>query len=134
MASRDIKDLHPVLAESFNRVLAEWSLKYPTLSQPFLTCTHRPNAEQNALYAIGRTVKGKKVTNARGGQSPHNYLPSLAYDVGFKNAAGQLDWNIDLFKKFAELVEIDNASIVWGGSWKFTDNPHFELPNWKTLI
>lgn len=132
MESRDIKDLHPVLAESFNRVSAEWRLMYPTLPIPFLTCTHRSNAKQNELYTIGRTVKGKKVTNAQAGQSPHNYLPSLAFDIGFKNEAGQLDWSIDLFKKFNELL--DHPLIDWGGNWRFTDNPHFELKNWKLLV
>lgn len=133
MASRDMKDLHPVLAESFTRVLAEWRVKYPELPTPFLTTTHRPNKEQNELYAIGRTVKGKKVTNAKAGESPHNYFPSLAFDIGFKNEAGQLDWNVELFKNFAQLMAEDNFLIVWGGNWRFTDNPHFELKGWKLL-
>ncbi|WP_318566507.1 M15 family metallopeptidase [Peribacillus simplex] len=36
-------------------------------------------AEQNALLAQGRTKPGNKVTNARGGQSMHNY--GLAIDI-----------------------------------------------------
>ena len=38
-----------------------------------LTWGHRSIAEQNRLYAIGRTTPGKKVTNARGGYSWHNF-------------------------------------------------------------
>src|SRR5258708_12842627 len=33
----------------------------------------RTKAEQDALYAQGRTTPGKVVTNAKGGQSMHNY-------------------------------------------------------------
>ena len=41
--------------------------------------TTRTNEEQNKLYSQGRTTKGIKVTNAKGGQSIHNY--SLAFDI-----------------------------------------------------
>ena len=40
----------------------------------------RSYAEQDALYAQGRTRAGKKVTNARGGYSNHNF--GIAFDVG----------------------------------------------------
>jgi peptidoglycan L-alanyl-D-glutamate endopeptidase CwlK len=44
----------------------------------------RTLAQQDALYAQGRTAPGRQVTNAPGGKSYHNY--SVAYDVGvFKN-------------------------------------------------
>jgi peptidoglycan L-alanyl-D-glutamate endopeptidase CwlK len=134
MASRSINDLHPDLAASFNQVLAKWHETYPTLPVPFLSTTHRPDAEQNELYAIGRTVKGKIVTNAKAGQSPHNYLPALAYDIAFKKPNGQLDWNEDLFKKFSRLLSTTTKQVDWGGNWKFKDLPHFELNNWKQII
>ena len=41
--------------------------------------TLRTFAEQDALYAQGRTKGGLKVTNAKGGQSYHNY--GLAIDI-----------------------------------------------------
>jgi len=41
--------------------------------------TLRTDKEQDALFAIGRTIKGKKVTNAKGGRSYHNY--GLALDI-----------------------------------------------------
>src|SRR6218665_1160153 len=126
MASRSINDLHPDLADSFNLVLAIWLKVYPTLPVPFLSCTHRPDAEQNELYAIGRTVKGKIVTNARAGQSPHNYKPALAYDIAFKQSNGQLDWSTDLFFKYAQLLAGLTRQVDWGGYWKFKDSPHFE--------
>ena len=40
----------------------------------------RTYAEQDALYAQGRTTLGKKVTNAKGGHSNHNF--GIAFDIG----------------------------------------------------
>lgn len=37
-----------------------------------LICTYRSNAEQDALYAQGRTKPGRIVTNAKAGKSKHN--------------------------------------------------------------
>lgn len=135
MASRNIQDLDIELADSFNKTLAKWLEVYPTLPKPFLTCTHRPNAEQTELYASGRTKKGKILTHAKAGQSPHNYLPAMAYDIGFKNAKGELDWSEHLFKKYAQLLAEIAAQVVWGGDWlTFKDLPHFELKDWKLLV
>lgn len=135
MASRNIQDLDIELADAFNKTLAKWLEVYPKLPVPFLTCTHRPNAEQNQLYASGRTVKGKILTHAKAGQSPHNYLPAMAYDIAFKNAKGEIDWSEHLFAKFAQLLSGISTQVVWGGSWQgFKDYPHFELSNWKILV
>ena len=38
-----------------------------------VTSTYRDNASQDALYAQGRTKPGRIVTNAKAGQSWHNY-------------------------------------------------------------
>ncbi len=81
--------------------------------------------EQNALYAQGRTKPGKKVTNANGGQSNHNF--GCAVDLGFYTN-GQIDWTDSLYNhigKWASKVGLD-----WGGNWKtIKDRPHVELPN-----
>jgi hypothetical protein len=47
----------------------------------------RTNAEQDALYAQGRTVPGPIATKSRGGQSNHNY--GVAYDVGVYTNQGK---------------------------------------------
>lgn len=70
MASRDIKDLYPplqTLCAMFLRQCREAGLDI------LVTCTFRSPAEQNTLYAQGRTTRGSIVTNARGGQSKHNF-------------------------------------------------------------
>ena len=91
----------------------------------------RTVAEQQALYAQGRTKPGPIVTNKDGvnKKSKHNYLPSLAVDI----APWPIDWNdIDRFKELAVVVkkaaDTVGVAIQWGGDWKtFKDWPHWEI-------
>lgn len=119
-----------------------------------LAYTLRTNAEQDALFAQGRTVlfdkSGKrlgKVTNAKGGQSIHNY--ALAFDIVLlsdKNNDGVFetalwDTKVDLDKDGAsDWMEVtkyfQSLGWEWGGSWKFVDPPHFQKAfghTWRTL-
>jgi|ERR1041385_3968202 peptidoglycan L-alanyl-D-glutamate endopeptidase CwlK len=128
MASRDVKDLHPELAKRWTQAKDRYAAKFPDLPQPFLTQTYRSSEEQAASYAQGRTTPGKIVTNAKPGQSLHNYHPALAFDIAFKKDR-QVYWTIDLFKKFAATARW--FGLEWGGDWKtFQDNPHFQVPNY----
>ncbi|MEH7116058.1 peptidoglycan-binding protein [Neobacillus vireti] len=86
----------------------------------------RSFAEQNALYAIGRTASGKKVTNAKGGQSNHNF--GVAVDLCLFNFEGSdVIWEVNpTFKKVVAAMKA--KGFKWGGDWKsFKDYPHFEL-------
>lgn len=134
MESRSIADLNPLLAYAFGKAEAEWSHRYPESPTPFLVATYRPDEDQNAAYAIGRTLPGKRITNAKAGQSPHNYQPSYAFDVAFKDKANKLDYSTLLFQRFAALVALV-PGITWGGVWKtLPDRPHFEITNWKKQL
>jgi len=87
----------------------------------------RTYAEQDALYAKGRTLPGRIVTNARGGYSNHNF--GIAFDIGVFEGSDYLD-DSPLYKVVGSLgMEL---GLDWGGSWKsFRDDPHFELrPDW----
>ncbi len=91
----------------------------------------RTITEQDALYAQGRTKPGKKVTNAKGGQSNHNY--GLAVDLAFF-VDGKLTWEDSLYLKIGKWAK--SAGLLWGGNWKSPDMPHVELPNlpgWREL-
>ncbi len=91
----------------------------------------RTYEEQDALYAKGRTAAGNKVTNAKGGQSNHNF--GIAFDVGVFEG-GQYMGESPMYKTVGALgVDI---GLEWGGNWKtIKDQPHFQLrPVWaKTL-
>jgi len=82
----------------------------------------RTNAEQNALYAKGRTAPGNIVTNAQGGESYHNY--GLAIDVVVMQN-GQPVWE-NLPSNIGN-IGIQNG-FGWGGNWNsFKDYPHFQM-------
>lgn len=92
--------------------------------KPLITCGFRSVAEQNRLYAQGRTRAGKIVTNAKGGQSKHNF--GKAVDFAFIDSAGNISWDLKLFRKLAVLCKA--RGFKWGGDWKkFKDYPHIEI-------
>jgi peptidoglycan LD-endopeptidase CwlK len=92
----------------------------------------RTIAEQNELYAQGRTKPSKIVTNAKGGYSYHNF--GLAFDIVIQNADGSLCWNTG-DKRWQTVGAIGKSlGLEWGGEWrKFPDYPHFQLTFGLTL-
>lgn len=95
-----------------------------------LTSTYRDKESQDALYAQGRTTPGKKVTNAKGGQSMHNWR--VAFDV-VPVINGKAVWNDDnLWNRVGEIGE--SVGLEWGGRWsKFIDKPHLQFTQGLTL-
>lgn len=87
----------------------------------------RTYAEQEALYAQGRTAPGPKITNARGGYSNHNF--GIAFDVGVFEGTRYLP---ESPKYKAVGVLGTELGLEWGGNWKtIVDQPHFQLrPQW----
>lgn len=118
-----VDQLHPSIREDVKRFLEIAKQGGINLR---VTSAYRNFNEQNELYAKGRTKPGKIVTNAKGGESKHNY--GVAFDVVIMDN-GQPVWNYndprwneigDLGKKFG---------FVWGGDFKsIKDKPHFEMP------
>lgn len=89
----------------------------------------RSYAEQDALYAKGRTTAGPKVTNARGGYSNHNF--GLAIDIGIFSADGKK--YLEEHPLYAELGSLGQSlGLEWGGIWKtMPDEPHYQFrPAW----
>lgn len=89
----------------------------------------RTYEEQNALYAQGRTAPGNIVTNARGGQSNHNF--GIAFDIGVFEGNKYLQES-PKYKAVGALGT--DLGLEWGGNWKtIIDQPHFQLrPMWAT--
>jgi len=84
----------------------------------------RSYEEQNELYAQGRTKPGKIVTQAKGGQSWHNF--GTAFDIGVFSADGKTYYGESKhYKTCGEIGE--SLGLEWGGRWKFVDEPHFQL-------
>lgn len=107
--------------------------------------TLRTFAEQDALYAQGRTKPGAIVTKAKGGQSYHNY--GLAIDIvllidkdgngTFETASWDTKSDFDGDKKsdWQEVVAIfKRYGWEWGGDWRFVDAPHFQKTFGKSIV
>lgn len=132
-----IKLLHPKLRDEALSIYNDCSKELSGNARLRFTHTLRTFAEQNELYAIGRSKQGKIVTNARGGFSFHNY--GLAVDIVLlldKNNDGvfesvswdrKADYDKDQKSDWLEVVNIfKQYGWTWGGDWKFVDAPHFE--------
>lgn len=127
-----IATLHPLVRKEVEDTLNSIVLSEGTTIR--VTQALRTFAEQDALYAQGRTKPGSKVTNATGGQSIHNY--GLAFDYVLMKD-GVADWTVNAdWKKVAATFKAKGWE--WGGDWKsLKDYPHLEKTfgqTWKTLL
>ena len=87
----------------------------------------RTYAEQDALFRKGRFGNpGPRVTNARGGQSNHNF--GIAWDIGVFTTTGGYVTEGPPYKRAAKLGRAGQEdAIEWGGDWtSFVDLPHFQ--------
>lgn len=112
--------VHPLLSK---RVTAFFEAMEARGLSPRVSQGLRTMGEQNVLYEQGRTKPGKIVTNAKGGQSYHNY--GYAVDVCFLNHDNTVTFTVsDEIGKLGVSFGLD-----WGGNWTgFKDNPHFQIP------
>jgi hypothetical protein len=121
-SEKRLSAVHPKLAVKVRELFADLSALGFTYE---VVQGLRTYAEQDKLFAQGRTAPGPVVTKARGGESNHNF--GLAVDVcPYHN--GKLDWNYRA--GFLALdAAAEKAGLMWGGDWKkFLDLPHLELP------
>ena len=124
---RGIDKLHPELQKCVNKFLAECKKQGLNVC---ITETLRTKAEQEALYAQGRTKPGKIVTNCKGYQSAHMW--GIAFDF-CRNVKGKEYDNSDkFFDKVGKIAKtiFDNTEydLFWGGDFKsFVDKPHIEM-------
>lgn len=101
----------------------------------------RTIAEQDALYAQGRTKPGSIVTNAKGGYSYHNYGLAVDFALLLTNGSSVSwdmcrDGNNNQVADWQEVVKEAKAlGFEWGGDWtSFKDYPHFQMVFGLTLI
>lgn len=124
--------LHPKVKDEVTKIINEANSLLTQHSQVRIVQGLRTIDEQNALYAQGRTKPGKKVTNAKGGQSYHNY--GLAIDFCLLINDKEISWSLTEDRdndKQADWFEVINTFKKYGWSsgadWKsFKDYPHLE--------
>lgn len=135
--SRNISDLNPKLQTLCVKFVSACEAHNIDI---LITSTYRDAESQNAIYATGRTTKGANptasnpmgsiLTNAKAGQSFHNYR--IAFDfVPLKN--GKAIWNdLALFTQCGEIAE--SVGLEWAGRWtKFKEMAHCQYTGGLTL-
>ncbi|HEY0462047.1 MAG TPA: M15 family metallopeptidase [Pyrinomonadaceae bacterium] len=127
----NLHTLHPKVQEMMRTTLK--TIRDEGINARVISGT-RTYAEQNKLFAQGRFGnKGKVVTNARGGQSNHNF--GLACDIGIFTDDGAYLGESPLYAKAGKIVTGAGINHVdWGGNWKkFTDRPHYQFLTGLTI-
>lgn len=144
-----VDELHPKIVQMVKDGIAEAEDKLGPYAAIRIVQGLRTFAYQAGLYELGRTKKnpngssprhpyGNVVTNAKAGQSIHNYGLAfdfaIMYDLDKNGSFETLSWNLktdenkDGLADWAEVVNIFKAKgFTWGGDFKsITDSPHLE--------
>lgn len=121
-----IKLAHPNIRQELEQYYIECNNLLPKGVRLRFAYVYRSIKEQDALFN-----QRPKVTNARGGQSIHNY--GLAFDIVIlrdKDNNGtfeSIDWNINSEYFKTVVAYFKSKGYEWGGDWKkFKDYPHFQ--------
>jgi len=120
-SERNCRTLHPKAQELARKFLT--AVRSAGIDVRIISGT-RSYMEQNGLFKRGRFGNAPpKITNARGGQSNHNF--GIAWDVGiFEN--GNYLQESPLYDTIASIGVV--PGIEWGGDWKtFKDRPHYQM-------
>lgn len=136
LSLKRLQQLHPLVRQDAIDAYGEAVMKTPVGVHPVIIQTLRSFEESDLLYQKGRTRPGPIVTNAKAGQSYHNY--GLAIDFALQ-VKGKIIWEVN--KDWVTVVDIFKAhGWKWGGDWagKLKDYPHLEKrPNdlhWRDLL
>lgn len=145
-----VSNTHPAIRDKVTSAIDAAEARLGQFIAIRIVQAFRSFPEQDALYAIGRTVKGSGakpglpmgqiVTKARAGQSPHNYGLAvdfaILYDKDQNGTFEDLSWdmvvdmNRDGESDWKEVVDaFKSLGFQWGGDWTggFKDSPHFEM-------
>lgn len=122
--ARDITKLHPE-ARRLALLLVDECEKEGLVIK--ITDCLRDKAEQDALYAQGRTEPGSIVTNVKYPNSMHNW--GVAFDFCRNDGAGAYNESGQFFTRVGAVGK--RLGLEWGGDWKsIVDKPHFQLAGW----
>ena len=134
-----ISKLHPSIRNEVSKIINECDKALTGRAKVRITQGLRTFEEQQKLYN-----QRPKVTNAKAGQSYHNY--GLAVDIvllidkdkngTFETATWdtKADWDADKIADWLEVVKVfKKYGWEWGGEFKsFKDLPHFQKTFGKT--
>ena len=131
-----IAQAHPKIREELKQYYIQCNNLLPKGVRLRFAYVYRSIAEQNVLYN-----QRPKVTNAKGGQSIHNYGCAMDYvimlDKDNNGTFETIEW--DLKSPYHKVVVdyFKSKGYEWGGDWKsFKDYPHFQKAfghTWQSL-
>ena len=121
ITSRRLEDLFPAVrakAEAHIKACADCGIDLLIYS------TYRDNEAQDLLYKQGRETTGAIVTNARGGESMHNYR--VAYDC-VALIQGKPQWGDSVLARKVGMIG-ESVGLDWSGRWsgKLKETAHFQ--------
>lgn len=126
--SRSLDELLPPVKERVERFIKLCNMEGIDI---LVTSTYRDQESQNALYAQGRSAPGKIVTNAKAGDSWHNWRCAVDV-VPLVNGKPDWDGSHPVWERIGELGE--EAGLEWAGRWKsFRELAHFQYTGGQTL-
>lgn len=119
--SRDVTLLHPKLRKIVPALIYECkNYGLPVL----MTDGFRTKAEQDKIYAQGRTTPGIIVSQVQYPNSAHNW--GIAFDFCRNVRGKEYDDSDNFFARVAAIAK--QYGLDWGGDWKnFVDKPHLQL-------
>lgn len=114
------------------RVLVDsWLQSCAAVSLDILVyCTYRSVSEQDALYTHGRSAPGPIVTNARAGQSAHNF--GLALDF-VPLLFGKPQWAAgnELYQHAIRIATSRGLESLAHST--FPEEAHLQMPGWREI-
>lgn len=110
----DLDKLYPPFLEKLLAAIADAQQRGINYTA---TLGYRTYAEQDALFA-----KRPKVTNARGGESAHNFGIACDFYDG--------TWDAATYNTLGVVARAQG--LVWGGDWTTPDRPHVQLAGFVT--
>lgn len=131
---RNINDLHPELQKKIVELKSACTAQGIKIG---ISECLRTVAEQDALYAKGRTTPGSIVTNCKGStySSMHQWGVAADFylimdvDGDGETADDAFNNSTNLFERVGKIAE--SVRLEWGGSWlSFKDLPHIQLKDW----
>jgi peptidoglycan LD-endopeptidase CwlK len=110
ISSRDVAELLPPVQDAARRLIEACALAGIDL---LVTSTYRDEEAQAALYARGRTTGGPIVTNAKPGESFHNWRVALDF---CPIEGGKCAWtDLEAFERVGQIAE--SLGFEWAGRW-----------------
>lgn len=92
-----------------------------------MSCSYRTAEAQQEAYDSGHS-------NAKPGQSPHDYLPALGLDWFRLTLSGGASFDRTWYRDVLGPAAA-KSGLAWGGNFRsISDLPHVELRDWKSLV